>query len=356
MKWTLCPVGSLLLAIAPMIAQGADVPTSYLVNLNALRASPAGTPFTFALYIDDACTTEVARQVVNVEDVEVIEALKQVTPSGATPAPPTARLTATLNGVTVGGNLYLTVTGSGIRPVGGACQVQAAQAAGHLPITRATVSVFKGNPYYALDVHDTAGPFAGPFGSYCLKPVDRQAVSVAASLDPNVLHTCDFETPISNDPNFCVGGRTPPCAFYRDGSGGDCILIFDITNCTVPPPTCTDAFKNQDETDVDCGGTTCPTCQDLRNCNANSDCTSGHCAMATSGCRSGSGTGKFCVPANCYDGVLDGNESDVDCGGDCPLGCATGQRCYGQDCDCARGLRCVCAPGETYCYKGSVCG
>src|SRR5206468_8972089 len=60
MKWTLCPVGSLLLAIAPMIAQGADLPVSYLVNLNALRASaPAGTPLTFALYIDDACTTEV---------------------------------------------------------------------------------------------------------------------------------------------------------------------------------------------------------------------------------------------------------------------------------------------------------
>jgi len=65
MKWTLCPVGSLLLAIAPMIAQGADLPVSYLVNLNALRASaPAGTPLTFALYIDDACTTEVASQVV----------------------------------------------------------------------------------------------------------------------------------------------------------------------------------------------------------------------------------------------------------------------------------------------------
>jgi len=43
MKWTLCPVGSLLLAIAPVMAQGADVPVSYLVNLNALRASaPAG--------------------------------------------------------------------------------------------------------------------------------------------------------------------------------------------------------------------------------------------------------------------------------------------------------------------------
>ena len=45
MKWTLCPVGSLLLAIAPMIAQGADVPVSYLVNLSAsaLRAKRLAT-------------------------------------------------------------------------------------------------------------------------------------------------------------------------------------------------------------------------------------------------------------------------------------------------------------------------
>src|SRR5437899_11904636 len=159
MKSTLYPVGSLLLAIAPVMAQGADVPVSYLVNLNALRASaPAGTPLRFALYIDDACTTEVASQVVNVENV-VIEWLIQVTPTGATPAPRTVRLTATLNGVTAGGNLYLTVTGPGIKPVGGTCQVQPAQAAGHFPITRATVSLSKQNPYYyGLEVHDTAGP------------------------------------------------------------------------------------------------------------------------------------------------------------------------------------------------------
>src|SRR5207245_9596178 len=137
----LSPGRGLLLPIAPMSARGADLPGSYLVYLNALRASaPAGTPLTFALYIVDACTTEVASQVVNVEKVNVIECLIQVRPTGATPAPRTARLTATLNGVTAGGNLYLTVTGPGIQPVGGTCQVQPAQAAGHFPITRATVS------------------------------------------------------------------------------------------------------------------------------------------------------------------------------------------------------------------------
>src|SRR2546428_10351264 len=135
MKWTLCPVGSLLLAIAPMIAQGADLPVSYLVNLNALRASaPAGTPLTFALYIDDACTTEVASQVVNVENVNVIECLIQVRPTEATPAPRTARLTATLNGVTAGGKPHLTVPGPGIPAVGGHSQVQPAQVRRPIPL------------------------------------------------------------------------------------------------------------------------------------------------------------------------------------------------------------------------------
>src|SRR5256884_9955421 len=134
MKWTLCPVGSLLLAIAPMIAQGADLPVSYLVNLNELRASaPAGTPLTFALYIDDACTTEVASQVVNVENVNVIECLIQVRPTGATPTPRTARLTATLNGVTAGRKPHPTGTGPGAQPVRGARPGRPGQAPRHLP-------------------------------------------------------------------------------------------------------------------------------------------------------------------------------------------------------------------------------
>lgn len=41
--------------------------------------------------------------------------------------------------------------------------------------------------------------------------------------------------------------------------------------------SCTDSIKNGPETDVDCGGGTCPKCTTGKNCNINSDCTSGKC-------------------------------------------------------------------------------
>jgi len=39
--------------------------------------------------------------------------------------------------------------------------------------------------------------------------------------------------------------------------------------------TCTDGIKNQDETDIDCGGNTCSTCNAGENCNTNLDCNRG---------------------------------------------------------------------------------
>ena len=45
----------------------ADVPVSYLVDQRTLTANaPAGTALTFTLYNDNACTSQVASQVVNV--------------------------------------------------------------------------------------------------------------------------------------------------------------------------------------------------------------------------------------------------------------------------------------------------
>lgn len=48
-------------------------------------------------------------------------------------------------------------------------------------------------------------------------------------------------------------------------------------NACLPPPTCTDAAKNGSETDVDCGGATCPKCGLGGKCTAASDCASGAC-------------------------------------------------------------------------------
>ena len=45
--------------------------------------------------------------------------------------------------------------------------------------------------------------------------------------------------------------------------------------------SCKDNIKNQDETDVDCGGNKCPKCEDEKICNENCDCLSRECKNYT---------------------------------------------------------------------------
>src|SRR5258708_24522834 len=71
----------------------------------------------------------------------------------------------------------------------------------------------------------------------------------------------------------------------------------------MPAPTCTDGIKNGNETDVDCGGGTCPSCTAGRSCSAGRDCQSMVC------------NGGMCQAPSCSDGVKNGMETDVDCGG-----------------------------------------
>ena len=91
--------------------------------------------------------------------------------------------------------------------------------------------------------------------------------------------------------------------------------------CTPTPPTCLDGLFNGNESDVDCGGS-CTACSTGMNCANPSDCESMSCSD------------NLCV-ASCSDGMLNGSETDVDCGGDCD-GCAEGQFCGSQsDCNAA---------------------
>ncbi|MBL0027018.1 MAG: T9SS type A sorting domain-containing protein [Saprospiraceae bacterium] len=97
-------------------------------------------------------------------------------------------------------------------------------------------------------------------------------------------------------------------------------------------PTCTDGIKNGSETGIDCGGPTCPVCP-----------------TCTDGIKNGKETGKDCggpdciACATCTDGIKNGTETGVDCGGPtCPVcptctdgiknGKETGIDCGGPDC------------------------
>lgn len=93
------------------------------------------------------------------------------------------------------------------------------------------------------------------------------------------------------------------------------------------PADCMDGVQNGSETDVDCGGA-CPRCIPGARCAGFLDCLSSVCM------------GGVCVAPACDDGVRNGDESDVDCGGSCTL-CADGGMCAAPA-DCSSG---VCTDG-----------
>jgi hypothetical protein len=106
--------------------------------------------------------------------------------------------------------------------------------------------------------------------------------------------------------------------------------------------TCSDGIENQDETDVDCGGSICPPCDPGEGCLQPSDCTSSVCQSMV------------CQSPTCSDGVQNGNETDVDCGGGTCPACALDQGCNaGSDClsgTCQGGL-CQCLAGAEHTFS-----
>jgi len=77
----------------------------------------------------------------------------------------------------------------------------------------------------------------------------------------------------------------------------------EIENCTYTP-TCDDGVQNGEETDIDCGGT-CISCGTGKTCNTNEDCSNKYCYNSK------------CRKPTCDDGIQNQNEIRIDCGGEC---------------------------------------
>ncbi len=123
-----------------------------------------------------------------------------------------------------------------------------------------------------------------------------------------------------------------------------------------------DGIENLDETDVDCGGATAdangqaPRCADGKKCAAASDCASKVCDPSA----------KTCTAPTETDGVQNGDESDVDCGGTttgaprCPAtkSCVVDDDCASRGCSyqkkCAAGRSCTLQDGGDTCGSGEV--
>src|SRR5262249_21176866 len=103
----------------------------------------------------------------------------------------------------------------------------------------------------------------------------------------------------------------------------DCMTGVCVGNVCVDA-TCIDGVKNGNETDLNCGGGTCPRCTPGMSCaDGPRDCDSFVC------------TATVCQAPACPDGVKNGNERDDACGGGgvC-AGCAAGKHCTDGPRDC----------------------
>lgn len=119
----------------------------------------------------------------------------------------------------------------------------------------------------------------------------------------------------------------------------DCMASYGCAGgkCEYMPPRCNDGIKNGDETDLDCGGPCrweVPLCSPGKNCKEHADCQSQFCVVGV--CQQQS---------TCVDGLKGPLEADVDCGGNCVANCPDGSSCL-NDWDCQSGacLFAKCAP------------
>jgi hypothetical protein len=169
-------------------------------------------------------------------------------------------------------------------------------------------------------------------GKVCAAPADCTSGVCSGAPKTCQAPLCTDNVKNGSETDTDCGGSCPnQCA-----SAQGCTVPKDCQSgvCSGTPkacqaPACGDGVKNGGETDVDCGGP-CAKCQDLKGCAATADCQSGVC----------SGAPKACQPAHCTDGVKNGSETDTDCGGGCPA-CSNAKTCGG-DLDCASG-RCDAA-------------
>ncbi len=126
----------------------------------------------------------------------------------------------------------------------------------------------------------------------------------------------------------CGGAICEPC-----NVGRSCLVHLDCVtmNCRPsgtcgPFARCDDGVQNGAETDADCGGDTCVPCDVGEGCGVDDDCTSAVCIE------------DVCVESACDDGRLAGLETDIDCGGpECEpcadsLGCVIPADCTSLSC------------------------
>jgi hypothetical protein len=163
-------------------------------------------------------------------------------------------------------------------------------------------------------------------GSDCLSGTCTSGVCVVASVNQ-----CTNGTKDANEAGVDCGG---PCAAC--------------------PATCSDGVLNQAETDIDCGGACTNKCTQDKYCESDSDCATGlFCRNGTNG----SVSNRTCKPQSCTDMIKNQDETGVDCGGSSCAACPPDQ---GMGSPLCANATTVLKPGsevrvEAFNTTGSIC-
>ena len=167
----------------------------------------------------------------------------------------------------------------------------------------------------------------------CYSAIDRAGniangtTNVSVFVNPDNSKHCynSIFEPDLNETDTDCGGECFGCSLgARCNINSDCSSKFCKDGiCTAP--SCNDTFKNGQETDIDCGGSCVVEgflCSIGQGCLSHKDCDTGFCSENYT-----------CSGSGCSDGIRNGNETDVDCGGSLCTGCDVGSSCRA-DIDC----------------------
>ncbi len=199
----------------------------------------------------------------------------------------------------------------------------------------------------ALAVSPPGTPVASQLAGDCRAVVCQADGSAAEQPDvadlPNDGNPCTAEACTNDgevDTNFVPAGSPCPEGVCN-GAGAcvecvetaDCVAVGEVCDATFCVPSgCTNAVVDGEESDVDCGGPACAPCADGLACRDPSDCLSEVCSTVDGA--------KVCGTPGCGDLVRNGDETDVDCGGGTCAPCADGLACMSAT-DCASSV-CEC--------------
>lgn len=160
----------------------------------------------------------------------------------------------------------------------------------------------------------TCGHANAPLGTSCM---DNGGVVCDGAGTCTAAHCMDGIRDADESDKDCGGSSCMPCSI-----GHQCVAPRDCQTAACSggvcqAPSCSDMVRNGTETDIDCGGGVCPACAVSKGCLVNGDCVSSACDAIK----------LTCAADQCLDHHRDGLETDVDCGGGVCPACAVGQVC-----------------------------